>query len=48
MVAQRKVTRKKKIGDFPVVQDKFAEIRQARSVAIQPKTENQGKVKETK
>lgn len=43
MVAQRKVTRKKKIGDFPVVQDKFAEIRQARTVAIQPKTENQGK-----
>lgn len=43
MVTQRKVTRKKKTGDSPVVQGKFVEIRQAKTVAIQPKTENQAK-----
>lgn len=43
MASQRKVTRKKKDGDSPLVSEKFAELRKQKIFEIRPKTDNQAK-----
>jgi phosphate starvation-inducible protein PhoH and related proteins len=43
MTTQRKITRKKKVGDGPVVSEKFAEVRVQKVFDLKAKTENQTK-----